>query len=299
MEALAMDMNLSPSKPVRSSSASRSIFPSSAGGYGVKLNRGTAPRPAADAGRATVVIVGGHEGGGEVALEPLAGQGPVLRAASAGRPLEEAVRRDLDADLPLCVVPMTLGRDPHLVADAARTLMGQTRGAEAGRVVLADPFGTTTLLTGWLRVAVTRATGGLDARHLAVLLTANAANPFDDAELFRIAHLVRVQGDVPRVEAALHGGDPDLAEGIERCGRLGARQIVVVPASFGPATDSPIEGVIDGGPLLTPSEISGMIASRVDAAMLKLSRGDDGIAAGLDADHEQHGPGAPWPYDRD
>jgi len=256
--------------------------------------------PQAGAGRATVVIVGGHEGGGEVALEPLAEQGPVLRAASAGRALEETINQALDdSGLPVCVVPMTLGRDPQLVADTARTLTGLTRLPDAGPVVLADPFGSVTLLAGWLRVAVTRATDGHDAPDLAVLLTANAANPFDDAELFRIAHLVRVQGDVPRVEAALHGGDPDLAEGIERCGRLGARQIVVVPASFGPATDSPIEGVIDGGPLLTPSEISGMIASRVDAALLKLSRGDDGIAAGLDADHEQHGPGAPWPYDRD
>ncbi|MBW8803457.1 MAG: hypothetical protein JF587_06300, partial [Catenulisporales bacterium] len=66
--------------------------------------------PQAGAGRATVVIVGGHEGGGEVALEPLAEQGPVLRAASAGRALEETINQALDdSGLPVCVVPMTLG----------------------------------------------------------------------------------------------------------------------------------------------------------------------------------------------
>lgn len=256
--------------------------------------------PEEDAGRATVIIVGGHEGGGEVRLEPLAKPVPVRRAAAAGRPLEEAVSRALDeAGLPVCVVPMTLGRDPQLVADTARTLVGLTRGPDAGRVVLADPFGSTTLLAGWLRVAVTRATDGLDPTEAAVLLTAKAASPFDDAELFRVAHLVRVQGKVPRVEAAFRGGDPDLAEGVERCRRLGARHIAVVPAGFGPAIDTaidaPMAGVIDGGPLLSPSEISGMVATRVDAAVLRLSRGDDGIAAGLDADHEQHGHrGAPW-----
>jgi hypothetical protein len=160
--------------------------------------------------------------------------------------------------------------------------------------MLAEPFGNATLLTGWLRVAVAgtaRQHGGTD---LAMLLTANAANRFDDAELFRIAHLVKVQEGVPRVEVAFHGGDPDLAQGVDRCVQLGARRVAVIPADFGPATDTPMPGVLVGGPLLAPSAISGMLATRIAGAMLRLSQGDDGIAAGLDADHSHGHGGEPW-----
>ncbi|MEY9854804.1 sirohydrochlorin cobaltochelatase [Catenulispora sp. GAS73] len=248
-----------------------------------------------DAARAAVVIVGGHEGGAEVAVEPLVEQGPLLRASSAGRLLENAVHQALDGtDLPVCVVPMTLGRDPQLVADAARTLTWLTRGPMAGRVMLAEPFGNATLLTGWLRVAVARVVDPFDAPDMAVLLTAKAANTFDDAELFRIAHLVKSRGDLPWVEVAFRGGEPDVAEGVERCRQLGAREVVVVPADFGPAVDAPVQGIVDGWPILTPPEISGMLATRIATALLRLSRGDDGIAAGLDADHQHGHGGTPW-----
>jgi len=249
----------------------------------------------AEAARAAVVIVGGHEDGAGVAVDSLAGYGPLLRAASARRELDETVHQALDSfDLPVCVVPMTLGRDPRLVADTARTLTSLPRGAAASRVVLAEPFGNATLLTGWLRVAVAGAVRQHGGTDLAMLVTANAANRFDDAELFRIAHLVKVQEGAPWVEVAFHGGGPDLAEGVDRCGRLGACRVAVIPADFGLATDTPMPGVIVGGPLLAPSAISGMLATRVAGAMLKLSQGDDGIAAGLDADHVHGHGGEPW-----
>ena len=85
----------------------------------------TAPQPA------VVVLAGGHESDGGRDLAGLvtpsgapAGRGPVVHAAAAaGRPLAEAVRSALAAgDGPVCVVPMTLGRDPKLVADTARAL---------------------------------------------------------------------------------------------------------------------------------------------------------------------------------
>lgn len=248
-----------------------------------------------DAARATVVLVGGHEGGGHVALEPLPEQGPLLRASSARQHLQVAVQQALDnTDLPVCVVPMTLGRDPRLVADSARTLLGLSGSVEPGRIVLADPFGSATLLTGWLRVAVAGAAAGQpSATDHAVILTAKAANPFDDAELFRIAHLVKVQESVPWVEVALHGGDPNPAEVVARCRKLGARQITTIPADFEPPTNTPLPGVTDHGPLLSPATISGMLATRIAGALLKLTRDDDGITTSLDADHHQgHGGGA-------
>ena len=241
---------------------------------------GTAVLPAAGAARAAVVLAGGHEGGADVAVEPSRERGPLLRAASAHRELRQAVRHALDmTDHPVCVVPMTLGRDPGLVTDTARTLMSVTCGAAAGRVVLADPFGSATLLTGWLRVAVARAVEPFDARDLAVVLTARAANRFDDAELCRIAHLVKVRTGLPWVEVAFRGGDPGPDEVQDRCETLGARRIAVVCADFGSADLG--FGCADSGPLLSPTTVSGVLAARVAAAMLKLGRGDDGIAHGL------------------
>jgi sirohydrochlorin cobaltochelatase len=237
------------------------------------VRAGTTVPPATGATRAAVVLVGGHEGGADVAVGPSRERGPLLRAASAHGELRQAVRHALEmTDQPVCVVPMTLGRDPGLVTDTARTLMSVTAAAAAGRIVLAEPFGSATLLTGWLRVAVAQAIGPLAATDHAVVMTANAANRFDDAELYRIAHLVKVRAAVPWVEVAFHGGDPGLAEVLDRCETLGARRTAVVCADFGSA---------DTGPLLSPATVSGVLATRVAAAMLKLGRGDDGIAHGL------------------
>ena len=251
--------------------------------------------PEAEAAQAAVVIVGGHEGGADAAVDPLVEYTPILRASSARQLLEQTVRQALDStELPVCVVPMTLGRDPLLVADAARTLTSFTLGAAAGRVMLAEPFADATQLTGWLRVAVAGAANLHGDKDLAMLLTAKASNRFDDAELFRIARLVKVQEDVPWVEVCFRDGEPDLAEGIDRCRRLGADRVAVIPADFRAATDTALPGVVDGGPLLTPPSISGMLAKRVAGAMLRLSRGDDGISAGLDADHVHGHGGEPW-----
>ena len=249
----------------------------------------------AEAALAAVVIVGGHEDGARVVVDPPVGFGPVWCASSARQQLGETLHQALDeSDLPVCVVPMTLGRDPGLVADTARTLTSLAHGAAAGRVMLAEPFADATLLTGWLRVAVAGAARQHGGADLAMLLTANAANRFDDAELFRIAHLVKVQEGGPWVEVAFRGGEPTIAEGVERCKKLGARRVAAIAADFGSPTVKPIPGVIDDGPLLTSSTISGMLATRVAGAMLKLSRGDDGIAAGLDADHRHGHGGEPW-----
>ena len=85
-----------------------------------------------DTARAIVVIVGGHEGG-DVVVEPLVEQGPLLHAASSGQ-LKETVRQALDgSDAPVCVVPMTLGRDPRLVARSDADVADARRGRRPGR----------------------------------------------------------------------------------------------------------------------------------------------------------------------
>ncbi|MBS2535966.1 hypothetical protein KGQ20_24695 [Catenulispora sp. NF23] len=247
--------------------------------------------------QATVVLVGGHESDRGEALHALAQDSPLTRARACGQELEEAVRAALiTSELPVCVVPMTLGRDPELVADTARTLAWVARTTGPPRIALAEPFGTAEHLIGWLRAAAGRAAvgaagaAGADPADVAILVTANPANPFDDAELFRIARLVQVQGRAPWVDVAFHGGDPDVQTGVDRCRRLGARRVALVPAGFAPAGGTEVAaaeaaGAVDAGPLLAPSAISGVLAARIQAAVDRLRAGDDGIAAGLDAEH--------------
>ncbi|MET8540365.1 cobalamin biosynthesis protein CbiX [Kitasatospora sp. NPDC004799] len=247
------------------------------------------PRPRT----ATAVLAGGHESDGGRDLAALVAPGSTVHAAApAGRPLTEAVRSALAAagDGPVCVVPMTLGRDPRLVADTARALRWLAAGEARGRLALTAPFGAADHLIGWLRAAAGTAPDG------AVLVTAPAAGPFEDAELFRIARLARQYGRHRWVEVAFDGGDPDPAEGAERCRLLGAREVTAVPASFGPALRTVLPGVRDGGPLLRPSAVAGVVAARTAAALHLLGHGEDGIRAGLDAEHghghaHSHGPG--------
>ncbi|MFI5979739.1 sirohydrochlorin chelatase [Streptomyces sp. NPDC051555] len=253
----------------------------------------TRPAPAGSP-PAAVVLGAGHEGGAS------------LGAVPAGRPLAEAVTAALAASSgPVCVVPMTLGRDPKLIADCARALRWLARTEEPGRLVLAPPFATADHLTAWLRTAAQRAVRSAPQTS-AVLVTAPAAGPFEDADLFRVARLVRQYGAHRWVEVAFDGGDPDLTEGVDRCRRLGARHVALVRAAFtlppGDATE--VTGgppaardadVVDTGPLLGAAAIEEVLRSRVAHALHGLAHGDDGTGAGLDAEHghgyaHAHGP---------
>lgn len=255
---------------------------------------------------ATTVLVGGHESAAGHELLPWVAAGPAFRAVGGGRELTEAVERALTrsgpSGPPVCVVPMTLGRDPRLTADAARALRWLARTAGPGRLALAAPFGTADHLVGWLRAAAAREhPPGPDSKpQTALLVTAPAADPFADAELFRIARLVRQYGRRHRVEVAFTGAgaDPDPEGGVDRCRRLGADRVLLLPAGFGPPVPRPVPGAESARPLLGPQAAARVLAARVDAALHRLGHGDDGIAAGLDAEHghglaHSHGPGRP------
>jgi sirohydrochlorin cobaltochelatase len=233
-----------------------------------------------------LVLVGGHESRDGQALAALAawpellGQ-PPLRVTAAGRPLGAAIGQKAGTQGfrgPVVVVPMTLGRDPRLVADTARTVRWVARHRPTGTIALAEPFGTPDHLVSWLRAAC-RKHPDADA----ILIVATAADPFDDAELHRIAALVRVFGTHRLVEVAvLTPGDQALQDGLERCRRLGAQRVAVVPAGFGtlPGTTAP---------LLTPVAVASVISARVATACRRLAEhGEDGVGAALGADHH-HG----------
>ena len=233
---------------------------------------------------ATVLLSCGHESAGGTTLPELPAE-----VLPAGRALSEAVSTAIErAPRPVCVVPMTLGRDPRLVAESARAL--RWAAAESGhphRVALTAPFGTAEHLIAWLRSAALRFEHARGAVR-GLLITAPTGGPFDDAELFRIARLVRQYGRHQLVEVAFAGGDPDITEGIERLTRLGAERVGLISAGFGPVspeTDTASAPVDDAGPLLGSAMISRVVQARVAAALDGLAAGEDGIAAGLHAEH--------------
>ncbi|MFF4473338.1 sirohydrochlorin chelatase [Streptomyces sp. NPDC001599] len=238
--------------------------------------------------RGTVVAVCGHESDGGHALRDLVD--PRVSCVSGGRELLGRVRASRSRGEDVCAVPMTLGRDPELVADAARTLLGLTPEERAG-TVLAEPFGTAEHLVGWLRAAATRV-----PRDRALLVTAPSGDPFADADLFRIARLVRQYGRHHTVEVALVGGDPDPAEGVRRCRALGAERVVMLAAAWvTPGVPAPAH-CETGGPLLAASATAGVLDARVRDAWHRRDRhGDDGLHRALTATHghghsHSHGP---------
>lgn len=238
-----------------------------------------------------MVAVRGHEAGSGQELSESAG--PEVPVVGSGRELFRCVSRLRGQGEQVCVVPMTLGRHPDLVADTARTLRALPAGERHG-TVLAEPFGTSQHLVAWLRAAA-----GRIPADSALLLTAPSGDPFDDAELYRLGSLVGRHGGHELVEVAFLGGTPDPGEGVRRCALLGASAVTLLPAAFVPPEipgDARVP-VHRHGPLLSPAALARVLAERVaDARRRWTEHGDDGVAAALGYadDHgyaHTHGPG--------
>lgn len=230
-----------------------------------------------------VIAVCGHEAAHGRALDGVVDAG--VSVVSSGRELFRSIAAHGRRNAETVVVPMTLGRDPELVADTARTLRAVPAG-ERGTTVLAEPFGTSQHLVAWLRAAAGRV-----PETSALLLTAPSGDPFEDAELYRIAALVRRYGRNGLVEVAFTGGDPDPAEGIRRCRLLGAQRVALVPAAFAlpDVPEAETVAVDRAGPLIPASALRRVLGERVADALRRLhDHGDDGVAAGLTA-AENHG----------
>jgi sirohydrochlorin cobaltochelatase len=234
-----------------------------------------------------VVLAGGHESVQGCDLVRFARQHPDAVAVGTGRRLHEAVEAALEVGKTVVVVPMTLGRDPTLVATVAKTLQWLAR-TRRGAVALAAPFGVRDHLTAYLRAAArtvaSRDPGG------ALVIVARSSNPFDDADLHRVAHLVRVYGSGLEVAPAIVDSDAEPAGTFTRLSRLGFTRSVVAPAGF--ATELPTRWlqsddleVTPYGPLLSDTAVGRIVADRASAAAYSLTEGCDGIDIGLSADH--------------
>lgn len=235
-----------------------------------------------------LVLVGGHEAAGGSDLDVFASRLPGAVVSPAGRRLHTVVSSALSRpDTQVVVVPMTFGREPTMVADTAKTLRWLATGDAAGRVALAQPFGTIDHLTSWLRRAANEiATASPGA---GMVIAARRSNPFDDAELYRVAHLVRTHGAGNEVEVACVDTDADVAGAVTRLRLLGTDRAVIVPAGFARTFTADFTGELERasfyGPLMSTSAVLQVIADRTRAAQHDLAHGRDGIELGLEADH--------------
>lgn len=230
-----------------------------------------------------IILVGGHESADGADLERLEDVIERSRAARPGRQFHNLVSEALEAGETVVVVPMTFGRNPTMVADTAKTL--SWLGAKhPGRLALAASFGTIDHLTAWLRTAANAARA--DDPETGLVVVASRSNPFDEAELHRVAYLVATHGAADEVFPAIVDDTVGVGPVIERLRRLGIERITVVPAGFAAgSTETLGEGVRFAGPLMSDAAIARVVRTRVTAAMEDLAAGHDGIAAGLDADH--------------
>ncbi|WP_295628673.1 hypothetical protein [uncultured Corynebacterium sp.] len=210
----------------------------------------------------------------------LPGHDAVMADSAAGA--ADAVKNSA-ADCPArphVVVPLTTGRHPTTIADAARALRW-VRDRAGARVCLSAAPGDATRTVSALRANI--------GRHVPegawALVVSTPLDAFADAELFRLARLAATHKSAP-VEVAFDDRDgafPTIAQGIDRCRALDAgtadAEVRVLRADL---TLAPADGEI---PLWSRPVLSTLLGLVADAAMDALRAGDDGIDPALDADH--------------
>lgn len=232
-----------------------------------------------------VFLVGGHESADGADLVRLEDTIDGARAARPGRQFHNRVSEALDAGEVVVVVPMTFGRNPTMVADTAKTLRWLAAKHPA-RLALAAPFGSIDHLTAWLRTAANAARA--EDPDAGLVVVAPRSNPFDEAELHRVAYLVATHGAADEVFPAIVDDGGSIAPVVERLRRLGIGRTAVIPAGFAahPTEDlEALDGARFAGPLMSDAAIARVVRTRVAAALAALGQGEDGVADGLDADH--------------
>jgi hypothetical protein len=226
------------------------------------------------------VLVGGHESNDGADLLRISDDVDGSVTASPGRAFHNTVSAALEAGETVVVVPMTFGRNPTMVADTAKTLKWLA-AKYPQRIAMAASFGQLDHLTAWLRAAANRATATDPAA--AMLVVAARSNPFDEAELHRIAYLAATHSVLTETGVAIADSEVDLAVSIDRLHRLGAEHVVVIPAGF--AASLPPSSAEYIGPLMSDAAILRVVRTRIRDAIEALQAGHDGIDDGLMADH--------------
>lgn len=219
-------------------------------------------------------------------------------------PLDSSARAALAAVVAagpphVVAVPLTVGAQDPLLADLG-ALLRWARGRWPQTTFLqAAPFASAEHLVGWAsRQAAAQALAPTPAPpdETALLLVSEGRTPAANAEVCAAARLLWEHRDYRRVEVAFTGGArPTVAQGLDACRRLGARQVVAVPLAL---SDGPFlqevraqvaaadPQVVCAGPLLSPAGAAAVVRQRYEEALARWFRaGDDGLASDHGHDH--------------
>lgn len=185
-------------------------------------------------------------------------------------------------DVPLVVIPAGTGRALTSVTQAAQALQWARR---SGTQVALGP----SLIDATRAVAeMRRHLRAAAASHDGVLFRANTVDPFADAELLRRVRLAQQFSEDLLVEVTFEESWPSPDSARERLRLLGATDVAEIRADL---------GADHGVPLFRPSSLATAVQRASHTALHVLrDHHDDGIAAGLLADHatgfaHSHGDG--------
>lgn len=217
-----------------------------------------------------VVLYAGTEVPFPDELQEEVGYSVVVRPRELSLQVEKATKDHRS----LIVVPAGTGRDLTSVTQAAQALQWAQRFDH--KVALApsliDATRTIAELRRHLRAAV--------KSHDSVLFVAQTVDPFADAELVRRIRLARQFSEQLLVETTFEGSWPEPERAKERLRLLGAENPAVIRADLG--VESGAVQLFRKGALVTAVEE----ATKTAVHRLR-DNGDNGVAAGLLADHEQ------------
>jgi sirohydrochlorin cobaltochelatase len=162
------------------------------------------------AGRVEVPVAGGFI---ELSPPPLAEAVAELVGGGAGR---------------LVAVPLMLVAAGHAKGDIPAALARERARHPGLSTVYGRPLGPHPAVLALLRERVAEAGGGPGATVL--LVGRGSTDPDANAEVAKVARLLAETTDVAGVEYAFVSlAPPDTTAGLERCHRLGARDVVVLP----------------------------------------------------------------------
>ena len=145
----------------------------------------------------------------------------------AAPPLRDAVATLVNGTpAPMVAVPLTLSAAGHAKGDIPAALTRERTRHPGLRWTYARPLGPHPALVGLIAARIAAASG--DQAPAVLLVGRGSTDPDANADVVKTARLLWEGRDYPLAETAFVSlARPDVAQGLERCRLLGARQIVV------------------------------------------------------------------------